>query len=160
MIRRLVVRGLIALIIGSALSTVASTSAQAATAECSDWSASLPGLRYRDCIVYQRLEEKAGSELRTGLQVINATATDRWVRLVQRTIVSGFVVHTAVCEAKVQPGNNAVATCWAPGGGEMIFVWADNYAYGSGDVTDLSTARTRLKVSSPIHHTTWCAACD
>ncbi len=141
MIRRSAIAGLIALIASGALWVVATAPAQAEgnATRCSGWSKSIPGLRYRDCLVPQPFPEGYG--VRTGLQVINATRTDRWVQFYQSTIIDGKVQGTAFCKIKVRPGNNAVANCWEPFGTGYRLVPSGSRARGLGTAIDLSSGR-------------------
>ena len=88
--------------------------------------------------------------MRSGLQVINATHTDRWVSFFQRTIINGRVVGTTGCKIKVRPGNAAVATCWDWSDGTRYWLLRPGgYAYGNGTVNDLSSRRSG-EASSPL----------
>jgi hypothetical protein len=154
----LTLRGLAAFIVAGLLCAIAGVTpvqaepgAARATAtgdeRCSLWSASIPGLRYRDCLI-SRMAGSGSYEVRTGLQVINATRTDRWVQDFQRTIINGRVVSVTGCRIKVHPGNGAVATCWnPPGGRQYLTVFPKGYAYGIGTVADLSSGRSGTAAS-------------
>jgi hypothetical protein len=159
MSRHLTPRGLSALIVAGLLCAIAGvtpvqaepgvarTTATGVDVRCSPWSASVHGLRYRDCLV-SRVGGSGSSEVRTGLQVINATRTDRWVQYFQRTVINGRVVSASACKIKLHPGNGALATCWdPPGGRSYLTVLPKGYAYGIGTVVDLSSGRSGTAAS-------------
>lgn len=105
---------------------------------CSGWSRSIQGLRYRDCLV-----PDTEGWVRTGLQVINATQTERWVTFFQDTLVNGVALDSAYCQVKVQPGDSAVATCWTayvPGP-------SSGSATGTGAVIDNSSGHGGMATS-------------
>ncbi len=131
----------------TATAQAASVPAVTATTQCSGWSASIPALRYRDCLV--PLDGYDGEFVRTGLQVINATHTERWVTFVQKTVIGGQVKGTANCKVKVQPGDSAVVTCWEPSPDTYRLIPFGSYGYGTGTVTDNSSGLTST-ASSPV----------
>ena len=144
------------LIASGVLCMAAGTTAQAApipvppndSTQCSAWSTSIPFMRYRECLVHT--PASLGANVRTGLQVINATHTDRYVHVVAETINrtnDGDYVTTASCDARVKPGNSAAATCWD----YSRFVWSGTAVFGQGTLTDISSGQTGTAARSPTY---------
>jgi hypothetical protein len=127
---------------GSAQADQATTAASAET-RCSGWKA-VHGFVYRECLVWQYAS--GGASFHTGMQVRNATLSNRAVYIVQRTIINGHVVGTTYCNWVLAP--NVTMTCWEPSSG-MRFLPDGSYAYGNGTIIDKVSGQSG-GTSSPL----------